>query len=90
MSSFVISYDLLGNDGDYESLISKIKTYTGWAKITESFWHIKSSKSCVDIRTDLKAEMSNGDRLFIAELTGNAAWSNIVCNSDKLKKLINQ
>lgn len=30
--------------------------------------------------------MDSNDRLFVATLTGEAAWYNVICDSDFLKK----
>jgi hypothetical protein len=82
----IITYDLRGENRDYESLINKIKAYHYWAKITESCWLIKSGDSCVDVRNNLKKVTNYNDRLFVADLSSVSAWSNVMCNSNKLKK----
>lgn len=83
--SKIVTYDLCGTGKDYDDLISAIKSYSGWAKITESAWLIVSDDSCADIRDNLLTYMDSDDRLFVATLTGEAAWQNVICNSDYLK-----
>ncbi len=86
MSSKIITYDLCAPGRDYEKLIEHIKTYSSWARVTESTWVISSDDTCKVIRDILKTHIDTNDRLFVAELTGTAAWSNVRCKSDYLKE----
>ncbi len=74
MKSMIITYDLCGSGKNYDALIEKIKSYGTWAHITESSWVIKASASCSSVRDALAAVMDTDDKLFVAELAGNAAW----------------
>ncbi|MBO1087805.1 CRISPR-associated protein Cas2 [Enterococcus hirae] len=85
MKSYIVSYDLNNSGKNYEDLISKIKTYSRWAHVNESVWFLKSDKGCVAIRDELLAQIDNDDSLFVAELTGVAAWHNVICKSQYLK-----
>ncbi len=71
--SFILTYDLCEPGQNYEGLIDAIKTYN-WCKIAKSAWIITSTKSSVDIRDHLKAKIDKNDKLFVGQLTGNAAW----------------
>ena len=86
MSSMIISYDLRAPGSNYTSLYEKLKSYTHWAKITESSWFIKTSKSCADVRDELSKVLDSNDRLFVGKLSGEAAWRNVICESDHLKE----
>ncbi len=86
MKSKIVSYDLCTPGRDYKALYEKLKSYTKWGKITESTWLIKSDKTCVDIRDELKAVMDKNDRLVVTETTDCAAWSNVICSSEFLKE----
>ena len=86
MKSMIIEYDLCSPGRNYNTLYETIQSYGVWARITESTWFIKTGDSCVQVRDKLKKCMDSNDRLFVAELTGTAAWSNILCDSDYLKK----
>lgn len=88
MSSKIITYDLCAPGRKYDQLIDHIKTYSSWARVTESTWVIASNDSCVTIRDTLKTYIDSNDRLFVGELTGVAAWSNVRCDSDYLKNHI--
>ncbi|MDB7101876.1 CRISPR-associated protein Cas2 [Enterococcus mundtii] len=84
MDSFIISYDLNNSGKNYDDLIKKIQTYSKWAKVNKSVWFFKSNKTCKEIRDDLKSVMDKDDSLFVAKLTGTAAWSNTICSSQHL------
>ena len=86
MSSIIIEYDLRQPGRDYDALYSAIKSYEAWAHVTESTWLIKTEDSCVQVRDALKQKMDTNDRLFVGKLTGEAAWKNVICGSDKLKE----
>lgn len=86
MTSMIIEYDLRSPGRNYDELYKAIKAYSVWAHITESTWFIKTSESCVQVRDKLLAHMDGNDRIFVAALTGVAAWSNVLCDSEYLKK----
>lgn len=86
MSSKIIEYDLRQPGRDYDALYEAIKSYGTWARITESTWFIKTEATCVQVRDKLLSVMDTNDRLFVGELSGAAAWHNIICDSDFLKK----
>ena len=84
MNSYIISYDLMAPNKDYSSLISAIKSYGTYAKVLESCWIIKSNDSSSTIRVYLSSYMDSNDRIFIAKLTGEASWQNVLCTNDWL------
>lgn len=87
MNSYIVTYDLVGTDessSDYKRLIEKIKAYPNWAKLQYSAWILRSEKSAKTIRDELLAHMDSNDRLFVAKLTGEAAWHNSICKNDWL------
>lgn len=86
MSSKIIEYDLTTPGRDYESLYKAIKSYPCWARITESTWFVKTDDTCVQIRDALKEKMDSNDRIFVGKLSGEAAWSNLICKSQYLKE----
>lgn len=85
MSSKIIEYDLCSPGRNYNELYDAIKSYSVWAHITESTWFVKTSDSCVMVRDNLSKHIDNNDRLFVAELTGTAAWHNVICNNQYIK-----
>lgn len=84
MNSFIISYDL-NNEKDYSKLITEIESYSNAAKINKSVWFINSQNESSEIRDNLVDYIDSDDSLFIAKLTGQAAWRNVICSSQHLK-----
>ena len=89
-NSKIITYDLRNPGRNYDELYEKIKSYSVRARICESTWFISTSDSCVDIRDNLKSVIDSNDRLFVAELTGRSAWSNVECDSNYLKEKLEE
>jgi hypothetical protein len=87
MYRYVVTYDLRTPGKDYSSLISKIKTYS-YSKICESVWIVKSNHSSSEVRDSLLNEIDYNDRLFVAKLTGEAAWHNCIDSTDNIKKIL--
>lgn len=85
MNSMIISYDLLKPGHRYDALIEAIKSYGTWAHITESTWFIKTDQTCSQVRDTLSSAIDNNDLLFVAKLTGAAAWTKVLCSNDYLK-----
>ncbi|WP_455794688.1 SinR family protein [Clostridium butyricum] len=88
MSSKIITYDLCAPGQNYDDLITAIKKYSRWAKITESTWLLVTDDTCKTIRDNLNNYIDENDRLFVGELSGEAAWHNVICESDDLKERI--
>lgn len=86
MSSKIIEYDLCTPGKNYDELYKAIKSYGVWAHITESTWFVKTTESCVQVCNKLLTHMDSNDRLFVGELTGEAAWRNVLCQDEYLKK----
>ena len=86
MASKIITYDLCSPGRNYDDLYKAIKAYGTWAHITESTWFVKTDDSCVQIRDNLLSHIDSNDRLFIGELTGIAAWHNVICKNEFLKE----
>lgn len=87
MASFIISYDLPEN-GDYQSLIERIKQYGTWAHITQSTWAIVSADTASSIRDALNCFIPEGGRLIVVQTANIAAWNNTLCTNDWLQKNI--
>jgi len=87
MACYIVSYDMI-EGGDYEPLIKAIKTYLGWAHITESTWAVVSENDHKQIRGDLVKYLPKGSRLFVTKSSGVAAWRNVICRNEWLKKYL--
>lgn len=84
MPCYVISYDLRGAR-DYEDLYEAIKGYGTWAHILESTWAVVTDDSAADICDNLQQYTDNDDGVFVVKSGTEAAWVNILCESDWLK-----
>ncbi|QBX93225.1 SinR family protein [Lactiplantibacillus plantarum] len=73
-TKYLISYDLESSSENYEELITAIKSFGGWADLTQSCWCITSGLSAKSIRNHLVKYINENDKLFVAKLSGEAAW----------------
>jgi len=88
MDSLLVTYDLVGTDDtsdDYKKLIARIKEYSNWARVELSTWIVRTDATAKAVRDDLRGFMHASDRLFVAVLTGAAAWHNVRCKDQWLK-----
>jgi hypothetical protein len=85
VKTYIISYDLVGSRR-YDSLYEELKSFKTWAKITESTWAITTDLSAVEVRDRLSAVLDSNDRLFVVKSGVEAAWSNVICKNEWLKK----
>lgn len=75
VASYIVTYDLHKSGQNYDGLISAIKAYGTWCKLQQSVWIVVSAKTSVQIRDDLKMHIDSNDKLFVALLAGEAAWT---------------
>ena len=74
MSTYMIAYDLNAPEKDYTSLYAAIEKYATHWRYLESNWLIETSDTAVQIWDKLAKELNANDQLFIARLSGEAAW----------------
>lgn len=74
MTTYLISYDLSNPGQRYSDLSKTIKQYPKWAKILESTWCICTEDSAKKIRDNLESCIDKNDSIFVAKLSGEAAW----------------
>ncbi|VWD12387.1 hypothetical protein BLA18628_03296 [Burkholderia aenigmatica] len=91
MAVYFIGYDLTRKQfQNYENLIAAIKAYkTYWGNL-DSTWLIETTQSSSQIRDNLRQHIHNDDRLLVARLQGEAAWTGNFSNtaSDWLKNTL--
>ncbi|USK40153.1 CRISPR-associated protein Cas2 [Cytobacillus firmus] len=87
MKSYLISYDLIGPNRDYDSVTEKIKSYGTWARPLESVWIIKTDDAATTIRDNIASVMDSNDKLIVVQLSGTAAWRNL---SDEMGKWLKE
>jgi len=88
MAKHIITYDLCKPGQDYDNLITAIKNYPQWAKVTESAWFVNTNSTAATVRDNLAQYMDRGDRLMVATLTGEAAWRNCIASDDDIRKIL--
>lgn len=86
MPAYVISYDLVQPNRNYEPLYTRIKLFGTWARLTESTWIIVSDRTAVDIRDELIRVIDANDRIFVLKSGIEAAWQNVRCKNEWLRK----
>ena len=84
MAPFLVSYDLR-RKRNYDELYAAIQSYPKSTRILESDWIISSSKTVGQIRDHLVAHIDADDGLFVAALTGAAAWRRTSCGDEAAK-----
>ncbi|MBH3338422.1 hypothetical protein I5L51_04780 [Pseudomonas mendocina] len=65
-----------------------IKSYSGWARITENTWAITTSDEvkAATIRDSIAKVAGEKDRIFVVKSGVAAAWRNSRCKNEWLKK----
>lgn len=84
---YIVSYDLREGQ-DYDPLYKALKAYRTWAKITESTWAVVTEQTAVQVRDHLTTfiDADAGDRLFVIKSGVEAAWRNVRCSNQWLKR----
>lgn len=85
--TMVISYDLCGVNKSYDALHNTIRSFPKWARLSESAWAINTNKTCLEVANMLIACTDVDDRVFVAELSGQAAWRNVMCGDTNLRAM---
>ena len=69
-----------------DGLISAIKSYGTWARITSNTWAVTTTGNAISVRNYLRGFITNEDRIFVIKSGYEAAWWNVHSTSDWLKK----
>lgn len=89
MFTYIITYDIVADQTSqavYNQLHDVIRSYGTWARITESCWVVLTSRTAVEVRDSLLAVMRRNDRLMVIQAARNAAWNNVICDSNWLQR----
>lgn len=85
--TFIISYDLEdASDEEYKELYEYFKSYGTWAHVTESTWAIVTEKRAKEVRDKIVEIVPAESRIFVVKSGSIAAWRNVICRSEWLKK----
>lgn len=73
-----------------KQLREALKEYKIYCPLSNSSWAINTAESATSVRDTLKANMEEGDRLYVIKTNGEAAWKNSISqkHSDWLKKYL--
>ena len=82
MKNYLISYDLISPNQNYERLIKEIKSFRYWAKLNFSTWYVKSDLPTEQLLNKLRLILDKDDIVIAAEIT-NLAWSDSLPNDIK-------
>ena len=86
MTTYIVTYDL-SNEADYPALYTELKATKYWARINESVWAVVTDETAAQLRDRLLTVLNDEqDRLFVIKSGVEAAWKNVVCSNDWLKK----
>ena len=83
MAKYIVSYDLMRPEKDYPDLIAYLKQIGGIRPLL-SVWLVKSQRGHVGLHDDIRSNgrMDQNDRLLVAGLNGNAAWTKLLLSDD--------
>ena len=84
--TYWVSYDLDKPGQDYTELIAAIRKLGG-KRILLSDWLLKSSYTAAQLRDHLSTFVDSNDRIFVAALTGEAAWRNVMAGNEAVKNV---
>ena len=76
MDTLVITYDLLRQGQDYNTLITELRRLGGKRPLM-SVWTLQSSSSASAIRDHLQNFVDANDRVFVGT-TSSWAWTNVL------------
>jgi len=84
MKTYLISYDLDKPGQNYQALIGRL-TALGAFRVLMSQWALKSDRTSVQVRDDLKMCIDANDRLLVTLVTDWASYN--IISSDKFKQV---
>lgn len=88
MAQFIVSYDLRNSGRDYRTLYGRLAQWKP-IPILESVWLVDWDTDSESLRNDLANYADPKDAIFVARLTGEAAWQGGLLSSDReVRRLI--
>lgn len=73
MGLFIISFDLHGNEKDYNCLYEKLKSFPEHLQLLESSWLVKTPGTSERLLEIFSQCLDSDDQILIAELTDDIA-----------------
>lgn len=75
MAAYIVTYDLHEQGQNYNCIIKKLEAYPANWHMQRSVWVIATHDDAGTIYDDLRPCLDDNDRLFVARITDDAAWS---------------
>jgi hypothetical protein len=94
MNVLLIAYELVESAAGenrleaHEGFLRVLDTYPVRAQLTSFAWLVKTPRSAVDVLEALDRHLMPADRLFVAAMSGEAAWRNIEQGFDWLEETL--
>ncbi len=77
MATYLISYDLVGPNRDYDKLIAHLRTYRVRTRPLESVWMIQTSKSAGEVRDGIERHVDSNDKILVVTVARGWGTRNI-------------
>ncbi|BDQ36347.1 hypothetical protein SYK_07070 [Pseudodesulfovibrio nedwellii] len=75
MSVYLVTYDLSAPGRDYNEVLKRIRSYDGYAEITESTHAVSTNSTAEEVRDYVSGGMDKNDTLYIIAL--HLPWAGI-------------
>ncbi len=72
---YIVTYDLIDTNKNYEGLLKLLKSEPAWACLGGSSYLVNSEKSAVELRDHLKTALDSDDKLYVGQAQTPAAWT---------------
>lgn len=69
-----VNYDLRKPGRNYEPVYDYLKSFSAWSRPLGSLWLVRTSKSAVTVRNELKRLVDGNDRVITFDVTGDS-WA---------------
>ena len=73
--TYIVIYQL-GENSDRNSIIKYLKSFNGWARISDNSFAVSSTIKAKEIRDELLKYKGDDGRIFVIKSGVEAAWSN--------------
>lgn len=83
--TFIISFEV-PTGTDLTEFYEALKSYGTWARVTEHTWAIVTEERAKEVRDYLIDFLPTNSRLFVIKSGSVAAWRNLICSTEWLKK----
>ncbi|PWK15198.1 hypothetical protein C8D84_101145 [Psychrobacter immobilis] len=68
MAALLITYDLNAPGQEHDKILDKIKTFNGWARLSESSYAVATSLTPQQVYDQFKPQLDTNDRIYIITL----------------------